>query len=539
MPAPTYTLTQTLPTCINESSTAAQESTFNLGRIAVHSSCCRTIGTSVRISAGSHNATGRTLMYEGTLSTCTDTATGPKTFSSDSFRLCGSSGVTAKYWDIIFPDDPDPFSGVDWAGGNIFIDIAGPSAPTLLDVGATVDITTADGLSAGAAAIQAAIISGWSGYSGKVVVSSIWNGGVSRTIRLAFTNASVYPTSVSPGSDFIVNTLGAENSEPPTLSGPTTGTTSTLVNAYWSLVWTTCEKNGIVAQLLDADDDSLIAEYTNKYYPVKMGFKTILNRAKVACGHPCSGILSAAAVRALHPEVLCFTANPDMTRCLGNVKDKTYTAQITSALGFVSPLNGISVSGSPTLNVPTLIGSSGGTSAPTDASLTGTMAYSCPFPGFSPAWPVSPISGVTIAFDFTGSGDWSGNFTVRPCPLSVPSGVASALQWGGQTLSGLPDIPCKVTISGAGIPTEMGAADRVGNAAISWTGSGAISTSHDYCTGALSVTITGTVTVRGQVSIDVPPEYGSPGTQTLTFTLVSSSTTSITLQVSQSGTAYP
>lgn len=534
MPAPTYTLQQTLPTCIAESATSIQETTFDQGRVKVHSSCCRTLGTSVKISAGSHNATGRTLMFEGTLSTCADTATGAKTFSSDSFRLCGASAVTAKYWDIVFPDDPDPFSGVDWAGGNLFMDIAGPSAPTLLDVGATVNITTAEDLAIGAVAIRSAIIAGWSGYSGKLTVTAIWNGGSNRRIRIAFTDPAIYPTSVSPGSDFIVNTLGGENSEPPTISGPTTGSTTTTVNAYWSLVWTNCEAGGIVAQLLNAADDSLIAEYANEYYAVKMGFKTILNRRKVTCGHPCTGLISASSVRALHPEVLCLTAVTSMNRCLGNLRDKLYTGQITSATGWVSPLSGLSASHATSLSAAT-----GGTSAPSDASLTGTFGYSCPFPGFSPAWPTSPMSNITVAFDFTGSGDWSGSFTANPCPLSVPSGVGSSLQWGGLTLSGLPDIPCKVTISGTGVPTEMGAADRVGNASISWTGTGQISTFHDYCTGALSVTITGTIIVRGQVSIAVPAEYGSPGTQTLTFILTSSSTTSITFQISQSGTAYP
>lgn len=306
MPAPTFTLTQTIPTCGIVKGIPNDETVLDGGPIEVHATCCRSYGASVTVD-------GRLLHIEGgPYSACTGTGNGVKTYSSNSFRICRST-VSAT------------FAGSHSGGGAV--------------VGANFSGTAPGTLTGGITGAYTVTISGT--MSGPA--DGTFSGTISGTITGTFTGSivggvvSVLYTITNPPSTTITSTgdsfaIGGGGTTF-TFSGSFNGVRVPLtVNAYLELVWTHCEVGGIVMHWKDADDDAILASYSNLHYSVLKGRHTILNRTSTVCDHdhPCTGILTALGVRNLNPPASCFFGG-SVTTCLGGPRPAEFQADVISS----------------------------------------------------------------------------------------------------------------------------------------------------------------------------------------------------------------
>lgn len=533
MPAPTYTITQVLAICDDNGGASADETNLDQGNVEIHADCCRTYGTTVRLSGFTFVLGGsdKTLSYEGTVATCSKTGTGTKVFSGPAFRLCGSSAAT--YWDIVFPDDPSPFFSLPWVDGNLGIDMTGPCPGSAVDF---VDITSESNLNAAAAGLQSAIIAATCQNSGDVTCMASWNGGSDRRIRVTFNTAAKVPSALTSSPATLINNSDASESSDVTIVGPTSGT---AVMVYWSLEWSNCSTGGVVAQLLLESDDSLIAEYGNDHYCIKNGRKGILHRRHVACAHPCIAA-GETQKRAFshHPETICFTPSLALPICLGGYRDSLYTLTLGSApVGFGEFLSGF---------VDTYV--NGGAKATVFPATLTSMTISGPFTMvgnlhtdgtgllFSdPLAGIQNFTGVSIDFEIDSALYVEARITGRPCGAPIVQITNGTIVHAGvitgtnqaEISGGTPAFPVATPI-GIGINLNCAfAADLMGS-----------SPTYDYCGGANSLTHSPGVAVN-PISGTVGPGVFWWRSGGVDYTFTTSDQIAPSGSMDQSGTAYP
>lgn len=363
MPAPTFKLTQTIPTCPDTPLRAADETNLSRGNVEVNADCCRRYGTTVRIGAGLPTTT---LYLESSVPTCSGTGVGTKVYSGDAVRICGTANGGTR-WTITLPDDPAPSFGNPWLEAEIAVTISGGllGSPTLFSALA-VDITSQGGMTAGASSLQSDINAA-AGSPGWVAVAGNYNGGAGRTFT--FTFASSVPSGLSDTSSIVYNN---DESGEASLSGPSTA--STEVMAYYRCDWSSCGLGGVVVTQRLSDDDSIIATYTNAAFCVKSGLRTILNRQSTTCNHPCINLRTLQQIQGTLPSTLCFEATPTQATCLGGIRALSYTATIDNSPSPITDMmDGDSASG-PAPIPPIVINGSETNFTPTeDITLTGRL----------------------------------------------------------------------------------------------------------------------------------------------------------------------
>ena len=504
MPAPTFTISQTIPTCVDTGGLAVDETNLDRGNVEVHAGCCRYYGTSVVLSGFTFvlGGSNRTLHYEGTVDTCNKTGTGAKTFSGDAFKLCGGNGAafTASH------TGTGTVVGAAFTGSGSGTASGGRSGPYTITIAGTLTGPT-DGSFTGTVA------GALSGTLTGTIVAGV--------ISVTYTMTDSRGGSATGGGTFSL--LGGGPNF--VFSGSLSGTNAAPLNAYWSLVWTNCSTGGIVAQLLNDADDSLIAEYCNERYCLKSGRRTILNRRSVECAHPCLDYESQAVAHNRHPAVICFSAGMSMTTCNGSLRDKEYTGTIgTPAHEVTAPMMGLTDTGAVTVNSGNLTLGGSGNDTPDDFAITGSMTWSGNF-----------TTGVTLTFTFTSAGDWNASATVKPCSDPFPSGaVASAgIQWGGVFFTN-PGGTVTITGGTGGVPltADMLSPNRPTSVVLLFqsTSTTGFTFPHDYCSGSQTGSAVGPIRITGTVTT-------AGGTVSIDFT--SDSTTSVPFSVTQSGDAYP
>jgi hypothetical protein len=493
MPAPdTIFKQQTLVSCIDNGGLAIDQTQLDRGNVVVHANCCRTFNKSVQLSSlpGS-----RTLYLQGlTVPTCSDTAAGMKTYSSDTFGLC-----TATF--------RGSHSGSGTISGASFSGTATGTATGAVTGSYTINISgtfTGPGIGSFTGTVSGAFVG---------TVSGTINGGVVTSVNYVFTT----PTGTAVGFSNGLNVTGGTF----TFSGSFQGSTSS-VNAYWVVEFSHCSVEGVVAKMFDAADDSLIAEYTNLAYCVKNSRVTLLNRKSVACPHPCVvvGARTQRTAYALHPLAICFSAGMVMGKCRGGNADDLYTAVLSGASpSLLSGFNG-SDSASGGVNL-----SFSGSGSPPDFSVTGSLNGS---------------SGVTAAFTGLSSGIYGGNCVVTFCGTASPTGGLT-FAWRGEFNA--PPISGTVNFTGGSLPGGWTQPNRpCTDISINWGGaSGNNHATHDWCTsGDLVDVYVGRFLVTGRAQIDL--NFGNPGPPFLVYQNfgIESSTNegTVTLTISQSGDSY-
>ena len=303
MPAPTFTNTQTIPTCANGGGLAIDETDLDRGTVEVDSTCCRTFADRVRISgpAGSILGVARELIIEGTtVDICSKTGNGVKVYSSDDFKLCGNNATefTASH------SGTGTISGASFSGSGTGTATGGYSGLYTITItsGTITNPSPVSGSFAGT--LTGSLVGSFTGTITAGVVNVVYtldDGGTATFLTGSFTITT--PTTFAFGGTF-------EGATPP----PTRG--------YLKATWTNCRRNGVKLELLNSDDDSQLAEYVNKHHAVKNGMKTVLYRKKLACDHPCRALQGQASFVANYPIALCFQAYTGMKQCLGGKRPK-------------------------------------------------------------------------------------------------------------------------------------------------------------------------------------------------------------------------
>jgi hypothetical protein len=325
MPAPTFQLTQELQTCPDNGGAAIDETDLDRGNVEIDAGCCRTYGTFLNLNINSPSGVpvAKKLFLESSVATCTKTGNGAKTFSSDAFKLCGVVGKA--------------FAGSQSGGGTV----SGASFTSTSGIG---HLSGALGTGAYTVALSGTLSSPTDGsFSGTLsgsIVGTFIGTIVSGVVTVTYTISSpAGATAVQTSSSFTVGGGGTTF----TFAGSFSGlTANTAVNAYWKCVWTDCDQNGVVAQLLNDADDSVLGEYQNTKYSVKCGTKSILQRKFALClpTHPCTGLLTVAGVRLLTPSPICFVPSLSQAKCLAGIGDKDVIVTIGTATGLGAPIAG-------------------------------------------------------------------------------------------------------------------------------------------------------------------------------------------------------
>ena len=378
MPAPTFTNTQTIPTCANGGGLAIDETDLDRGTVEIHSSCCRTFADRIRISgpAGSILGVTRDLIIEGTtVDICSKTGTGAKVYSSDEFKICGTPAVTGSH------------TGNGTASGGT---ISGTGTGTT-SAGGSYAIT-----------VEGEFTNPLNG-SGNGTVSGDLSGTFTFTTTAGVTTTTFLFDDGSTGTGTGSYTFGGGGTTF-TFAGTITKAASSI-NAYLKATWTHCSRRGVKLELLKSSDHSLLAEYGNKFHAVKNGMKTILFRKSLACDHPCRAQQGQASFVANNPLALCFTAITGMRQCLGGKRPKEISLIFGAAPDPITgPLDGA------TVVIPTS-SSSGVVSVVSSFTPSGTISID----GCTVEAPTFTATNITVELNIVTAIDAGFSGTFEPC----------------------------------------------------------------------------------------------------------------------------
>lgn len=298
MPPPEFIITQTIPTCSYNHGGVPSLTNFDNGQLEVNSNCCRSYGHRVRVNDYS-------LSYEGELDPCAKSGTGTKTFSGPSRKLCGSNGAA--------------FAGSHSGGGEV--------------VGAAFSGSGVGTLTGARTGLYEVTVEGTFTDPSNGSFTGTLSGGVVGTFSGTIVAGVVTTTYTMSDGTTLTDTGGSYTIEGGGLSftflGSFSGFNPDPIMVYDHVTWTGCEINCVTYQVRLVDDDSVIAEYTNPHYALRLHHKTILSRKSIACSHPCIGHLTQKQAFALHPPTMCFSATNGPT-CGGNPAHATYTAEVTA-----------------------------------------------------------------------------------------------------------------------------------------------------------------------------------------------------------------
>jgi len=285
MAAPAFRLHQTFPTCSPTQGGTLNTAITDRGNMLINADCCRSYGPTVILGT-------TTLHLEGTLPACGKSTDGPKTFSSDSYNLCGGRSFTGSH------TGGGTVSGAAFSGtgsGTLNGGRTGPYTVTL----------SGSFTSPGNGSYAGVLSGGLTGtFTGTIV------GGVAQPITYVITTPAGAVVTGTGGGFTVVGGGFTFNAS---FSG-----LIPAIRGYLKAVWSSCRKGGVVAQELTEDDDTVVAEWANDHYAVRLGAKTILNRRSVRCAHPCieAGHTPAVVFGRIQPAI-CFSTGPTQPTCLG------------------------------------------------------------------------------------------------------------------------------------------------------------------------------------------------------------------------------
>jgi hypothetical protein len=500
MPAPTFIKYQDIPQCSDNGGISADETDLDRANVDVNTNCCRTFGTNIAIQGAPY---GLAAFYEGTVSTCSDTATGMKVYSSDDFRICGGVAFVGNH------TGSGTIVGAAFTGtgsGTVTGAVAGSYTLTIAGTFTTPTDGTFSGTLAGT------LIGTFTG-----VVA----GGAVTSITYTITTPA---TSVATGSlnTFTVGGGGTTF----TFGGRITATTSP-VRAYWRVEFSGCSKGEVLLELLNDSDDSLIADYINNAYCLKSGRVTMLQRRFVECAHPCidSGLTQGESFLR-HPLSLCFRPILTMPMCNStSIRDKLYTTTVgTSPSTVLSAIEGLSLTH--TNGVTNSVPFSGtGAAGSFTANATVTLA------GFLDHTHDGTYNNVTVTATFTGSASWSVTVSATPC-ISTPSGSMSTGRIGFTT----PFTAVTAALSGGGIPIPS--ISQSTSTGFQWSTTHAGTAHPDFCAGTVSMPPTSSVSPIPALTVHDPNFFGAGSSLTAQI-FFDAADIAPDLNITQSGTAYP
>lgn len=285
MPAPIYSIPQTVPNCAWAFGTAIPGPTSPPPPqpLEIDASCCHgEYGWQVYIGTGTGSL--RILAYEDAL----PAGPGAKTFSTDSSRLCGSTGAA--------------FNGSYSGNGTITgANFSGTGSGTLTGgVTGGISVTiTGSFTSPGNGSYTGTI----TGTINATLVGTIVGGVLQPVVYTVGTPPGV--TITGTGGSFTVG--GGGNTF--TFNATFTGNLPESIFGYYELVWTDCNVGGIELNLKATEDDEVLATWKNEHYSLRAGWKTILNRTHVNCGHPCvlAGLTTERQLFAGLQQFFCFS----------------------------------------------------------------------------------------------------------------------------------------------------------------------------------------------------------------------------------------
>lgn len=494
MPAPTFIKTQITSECADGGGFSTDETQLTRGNVEVNSNCCRTYGKSVTLTGVPGN---KGLTFEGPVATCSGTGNGMKTYSGNSYGLCGGSSVRGTH------------SGSGTIVGAAFSG-SGTGTATGISPGAySISISgsfTSPGNGSFTGTLSGALVGTVSG----TIVSNAVTG-----VTYVFTS----PAGTGTGNSNVFTIGGGGTTF--TFSGSIAGLT-TSVAVYWVVEWTDCSVGGVVAQMFNAADDSLIAEYSNETYCVKNGRITMLNRTFVTCNHPCMAAgLSQRESFLKHPLSICFVPQLTMARCRGGNRSTQYTTTMSgSTHPWLSAFDGISASSSGYTPV-----GAAGNGTPSNSTLTGQTQM----------WGMT-TSSATMDFTFTGGANWQVSAEGYPCGELVNAQVngGAGMQWG-DIFTGR--VSGTLTLTGGGFPfAGFYEPNRPFLAVITWSAPATNpNATHDYCAGDM-VDVKGpqAILIQGVVQVDT----GGGLYQNVSFA-INEHGHSVTMTISHNDVSYP